>query len=86
MKQIAENRIFTVLSRSHMRGEEIAISAGTFSHPCVWGKRMAESRGGAGWRSLGGRREGRQGLKKEGVGKEGGKKEGEQEERTSVRN
>lgn len=32
MEQIAENRIFTVLSWSHTRGEEIAISAGTFSH------------------------------------------------------
>lgn len=59
MKQIAENRIFTVLSRSHMRGEEIAISAGTFSHPRVWGKKVAESWGGAGWRSLGERTRGK---------------------------
>lgn len=44
MKQIAENRIFTVLSRSHMRGDEIAIAAGTFSHPRVWGKKVVESR------------------------------------------
>lgn len=31
MKQIAENRIFTVLSRSHTRGD--CSAAGTFSHP-----------------------------------------------------
>lgn len=72
MKQIAENRIFTVLSRSHMRGEEIAISAGTFSHPRVWGKqvvRAGEEQAGGTWE---GEQKERQRLKREGIGRWGG--------------
>jgi hypothetical protein len=38
MKQIAENPIFTVLSRSHGRGEQAAISAGIFSNAPHWGR------------------------------------------------
>lgn len=52
-----------------MRGEEIAISAGTFSHPRVWGKQVAEGRGGAGRRSLGGRTERKTEAEEGGSGK-----------------
>lgn len=64
-----------------MRGNEIAIAAGTFSHPQVWGKKVVESREETLRENREREHKGRQRCKREGAG---GDREGKNgwEERT----
>lgn len=79
MKQIAENRIFTVLSRSHTRGEEIAVLLELSHFPGSgarrWGRKVE--------RRLGRRTEGKAGSRGRELGETRNKKN-EQEERAAA--